>query len=531
MYTVFIADDETDARQHLKSLVDWQSLGFKIIGEAANGCAALSSILEATPDLAVMDLHMPDMSGTDAIGAAKRRGFKGKTIILSKSADFKYAKAAFECGACRYLTKPLRKEELVEALIDVKNQLDDEARARESFNVYREKAKIIILYDLLKGSADVDAIDVNGLGLAADAYQVVICENYNKSQTETKYRFFELLKVANEDNGAYEDVPLFQNEVILLKGCFILDKFKDFLKHYEREQKPQENSPLDSVFLAYGHKVDSLKDVHISYDEAARLLQRRFFCEDRQHTMSYEELPRLDGENAYILSAAALDEYCGRLVGYIQALKRNQVAKTLHELERNLFNSDSPVPRIKLFLIDLYLSIKEKISRLYHNSNILFPRNAEIIDYINGRFYLYEIMLYFTEQFDMIMRSIGNSSSEGVIDDIIHYIEHNYMDNIKLETIAPLFGYNSSYLGKIFNKKVGEGFNVFVDKVRIRHSKELLLNSDLKVYEISEKVGYRNVDYFHTKFKKYVEMSPAEYRKKNQNLDFDMHDAPSKIAT
>ena len=90
------------------------------------------------------------------------------------------------------------------------------------------------------------------------------------------------------------------------------------------------------------------------------------------------------------------------------------------------------------------------------------------------------------------------------------------MDNIKLENIAPLFGYNSSYLGKIFSRKVGVGFNVFVDQVRIEQSKNLLTESDMKVYEIAEKVGYRNVDYFHTKFKKYVNMSPAEYRKQQR---------------
>ena len=142
------------------------------------------------------------------------------------------------------------------------------------------------------------------------------------------------------------------------------------------------------------------------------------------------------------------------------------------------------------FLTDLYLSIKEKIFHLYHNADIAFPSNAEIIEFINEKYYLYEIVLFFTEQFEMIIRAIGNPSSESVMDDIIHYIEHNYMDNIKLENIAPLFGYNSSYLGKIFTKKVGEGFNVFVDKIRIEHSKELLINSSMKVYEIAEKVGY-----------------------------------------
>ena len=167
-------------------------------------------------------------------------------------------------------------------------------------------------------------------------------------------------------------------------------------------------------------------------------------------------------------------------------------------------------------MTDLYLTIKEKLSHLYHNADIQFPGNGDIIAFVGSRYYLYEIILYFTEQFELIMRAIGNPSSDSVMDDIIHYIEHNYMDNIKLENIAPLFGYNSSYLGKIFNKKVGEGFNVFIDKVRINHSKDLLINTELKVYEIAEKVGYRNVDYFHTKFKKYVKESPAEFRKKNK---------------
>ena len=82
-----------------------------------------------------------------------------------------------------------------------------------------------------------------------------------------------------------------------------------------------------------------------------------------------------------------------------------------------------------------------------------------------------------------------------------------------MENIAPLFGYNSAYLGKIFTKTAGESFNSYIDHKRIDHSKELLKENRLKVYEISEKVGYKNVDYFHKKFKKYVGVSPAEYRK------------------
>ena len=90
---------------------------------------------------------------------------------------------------------------------------------------------------------------------------------------------------------------------------------------------------------------------------------------------------------------------------------------------------------------------------------------------------------------------------ESVLDDILYYIDNNYQTNIKLETIAPLFGYNSAYLGKIFTKATGQTFNSYIDHMRIEHSKELLLHRNMKVYEIAEQVGYHNVDYFHKKFK------------------------------
>lgn len=123
-----------------------------------------------------------------------------------------------------------------------------------------------------------------------------------------------------------------------------------------------------------------------------------------------------------------------------------------------------------------------------------------------------------SEQFEIIMNATGNPSHNNVLDDILYHIDHNYYNNIKSESIAPLFGYNSAYLGKIFNKTVGKSFNSYVDHVRIEHSKEMPLSNNLKVYEVAERVGYRNVDYFYKKFWKYVGESPAEFRKQNGNV-------------
>lgn len=114
------------------------------------------------------------------------------------------------------------------------------------------------------------------------------------------------------------------------------------------------------------------------------------------------------------------------------------------------------------------------------------------------------------------MSCIGHYSKDSVLDDILHYIDHNYANPLKLENIAPLFGYNCSYLGKLFKQRTGKSFNTYLDELRIRHSKELLQQGDRKIYEVAEQVGYSNVDYFSTKFKRYVGMSPAEYRRRQK---------------
>ena len=134
-----------------------------------------------------------------------------------------------------------------------------------------------------------------------------------------------------------------------------------------------------------------------------------------------------------------------------------------------------------------------------------------IINY-EGKYYLWAVA---AKKFAAVhdMSALGYSSRDNIIDDVIAYIDHNYKTNITLETIAPLFGYNSSYLGKIFSKKLGQNFNTYLDTLRVEKAKEILTTTKAPVYKVAEMVGYKNVDYFHIKFKKYTGSSPAEYRK------------------
>ncbi len=512
MYKILVADDEDMIRQGIKFLCDYEALGFTIVGEASNGTEAYEQILKLNPDVVLIDIKMPGMTGLEVIEKLNAKDFSGKFVIISSFTDFSYAQQAIRLGVQNYITKPIDEDELAELLSTLKANLDADNELKNSANHYKTKAHNSIIADILSGNSVLSSINRDELNYNADVYQVVLYNKYSFDATDAAYNFADLLRVTNNENDSFDSISMDGNEVLLLKGEFAIQKFNDFLERYERENRPQRNSPLDSLFITYGSKVSSIEDIPVSYKEAFALMNRRFFCDQQQHTIGYMSLPAFSN-TTQIINDELLKEYSDLLLNYIQAFNRNMVAETLNSLQGHLYNAADSIDSIKLFLTDLYLQIKEQMKHLYPNNSIPFASNSDIIRMIDEKFFLYEIILFFTEQFEVIMSLIGSSTRDSVLDDILHYIQHNYTKNITLENIAPLFGYNSSYLGKIFSKKVGENFNSYVDHIRIEKSKELLLSDDSKVYVISEKVGYRSVDYFHIKFKKYVGQSPAEYRK------------------
>ena len=470
METVLIADDEKNIREGLKCILDWESLGFHICGEASNGEDALSSILQNNPSLVLLDIRMPKLTGIDIIRIAREQGYEGKFIILSGYSDFAYAQAAIRYGVDFYLTKPIDEDELLSSIQTIRQSLEEPRLKRSHIEIYRSKAKDVILHEIITGtyhSESEDALsaeDFANMELNADIYQVVIYEKFGTQPEDSSYSFAELLNITNKGNHSFEHFEEDNKDVILLKGEFALHKFEDFLNHYEKKT-PQQGSPLDSLFLAYGRPVRQLDEIYLSYEEAYTLIQRRFFCIQGQHTLGFQELPNLVS-NDYTITDKNLHEYCDILINNIQAFNRKQVASTLFSLEEYLYNVDASIESVKLFLTDLLLQLKESSSRLTRSSSneCTLPSNSTIIDHIDGCHYLYEIIRYISEQVKTILDSQGGSTRESVLDDILYYIDNNYQTNIKMETIAPLFGYNSAYLGKIFTKATGQ---TFMDRLQL----------------------------------------------------------------
>lgn len=141
-----------------------------------------------------------------------------------------------------------------------------------------------------------------------------------------------------------------------------------------------------------------LEDICLSYQDASRLLNRRFFCEPNQHVLGYGDLPPLDNS---VLPRESWNEktmeYSRRLTDYIQPQNRTRIAETLKELESNLYHTSMDIPEIKHYLIDIYLQVKQNLTHTYSNMDVPFSSNATIIDFIENQYYLYEILQYFSE--------------------------------------------------------------------------------------------------------------------------------------
>lgn len=220
-----------------------------------------------------------------------------------------------------------------------------------------------------------------------------------------------------------------------------------------------------------------------------------------------------DNENSdFTLDKAAA--YCESFCSYLQSHNRKAIQDTLLQLRLEFGTADIPYYESRLMLIEIFLDIQQAMLCRYTTASIPFTHNYTIVKTILHADFMYEIFDFFEDQFEMIMSYLSSSSNGKVVYDILHYINHNYRDNIQLSTLATLFGYNSSYLGKLFTKRIGTPFNVYLDNVRISRSKTLLLQRDIKVYAIAEQVGYKSVDYFHQKFKANTGMTPLEFRKK-----------------
>src|SRR5262245_44941038 len=115
---ILIADDHTLVREGLRKIIETQP-GWEVVGEAADGRQAVQQALELKPELVILDLAMPQLSGVDAIQQIVRRLPSTRVLVLSMHADEVYVTRALKAGAHGYLLKDSAGNDLMRAIVAV----------------------------------------------------------------------------------------------------------------------------------------------------------------------------------------------------------------------------------------------------------------------------------------------------------------------------------------------------------------------------------------------------------------------------
>jgi len=115
---IILADDHKIVRQGMRSLLESHP-GFEVVGEASDGEEALKLMETLSPDIAFMDVMMPNLNGIEAAKIARQRGLKTKLIFLSMHANSTYAVRALQSGALAYLLKDSDFTEILQAIQNV----------------------------------------------------------------------------------------------------------------------------------------------------------------------------------------------------------------------------------------------------------------------------------------------------------------------------------------------------------------------------------------------------------------------------
>lgn len=119
-------------------------------------------------------------------------------------------------------------------------------------------------------------------------------------------------------------------------------------------------------------------------------------------------------------------------------------------------------------------------------------------------------------QGDIPAGGTGRSNSTGVIEKVIEHMHANYFADITIAGIAREVGINPVYLGRLFKHNTGIAFNDYLNHIRVEAAAVMLNDpQNFLVYEICEKVGYKDINYFYRMFKNIMTVTPTEYKKQH----------------
>jgi two-component system response regulator YesN len=525
MIRLMIVDDEEEIRQGIKNTIEWEANGVQICDTAENGKEAVEKIDRLQPEIILLDIRMPVMSGLQVLEHIKACHYSTKSIILSGYDDFAYAQSALKNGASDFLLKPCLPQEILETVLKVKALVEEEkgkkelldglkTRFHESLPFLKQMYLTKLLkkiqrqkVDFIENSAlykiNLENRDISAALIRIDEFSAFAAQN---SYEDAELYKFAIWNIADEILGAKLKCEIFQlydDIVALINGrdrcelSGLLNEVKDnILKHLGL-----------SISIGLGSACESIDTVYLSYDEAVKAIDFAFFAGPNSIT-EYEDIKELISyESAYPIHEET------ELLNSIKSGKSSELEENIEAffkgLSRANYSKDVLLKSGMALLMSIYhLGIEKSIDpeEVFGNMQTTISDFLKLNSLASVKAKLYQLAYTSCEKLN------NKKSSNKVVEKALQFISNNYNKDISLETVANEVFITPSYLSLLFKQTMAENFIDYLHKVRIEKACELLKNLRYKTYEVASMVGYNDVKYFSQLFKKYTSMTPSEYK-------------------
>ena len=528
-----IVDDEFYFREALKISIPWEQLGYEICGEAKNGKDALGKIEELKPDVALVDINMPIMDGLEFSRDIKERGLNIKIIILTGYSEFNYAKQAVQLGVKNYILKPIDENELVNALLQIKEVIESEKNIKIETEKLREKVKdsLPILKDKLLNNLiqENSIINIEKVVSEFEYLDIIILSEYYQVAT---------IELDSEDNLYYiiEARELFEFAVSnivseVLKDSFSLEVFNDnsqricVIVGYNKnedylqlnlETKLEEIRELvkqylkTTITIGVGNLKCYMHDISVSYKESLVALKNRAIL-GNDKVILYTSV----SQNRVTTNVYSLENRTQLLMDMRMANVKHAselITKIFQEARIRNINHQM----LDVICIEMISTCFEFSAETRHNFIDIFGDNhINILEMLQSQETIEEIQNLIKDIFVSVINYVEknkNSKSSKIVVKVKSYIYQRYMDDsLNINELSKHLYINYGHLCYLFKKETKFTINEYITEYRLKKAKEYFDLGNQLVLDVANKVGYADANYFGKCFKKYYGISPSNY--------------------
>ena len=524
MLKVVLADDENKVILLMRKLIDWEALGYEVVGIANDGLHALELVQTQQPHLLITDIRMPGCDGIELIRRAKEMQPRLHFIVISGYRQFEYAQSALKYGVEDYLLKPLKQEELSSILLRIKDKLGEEAAVEFQLkqNSERQQERFI---DTLKNAADHDQPFINavqadtefGLHFADGCYFAALVKPdiSNAAQYLNGYQLMmqHTLEIVRQGVQTLADEYA---AALLKEGVAILLYMREYqpvevkqcFTKIRKEIEKQRDLFWDiRSTVCIGSRKDRLEQAGVSMREALWLCRDRL-CHVQPWRDAEIEEPVCSGH--YLMDAAQKKRF-QEAAEYLDANRFTQ------ELESSYRYISRRQPLTGQMLEDWFRQVLEaSLYGMQQNGSVADRFARTMIEDFWRCTNAQDIFLLLRQNIRQeILRLEGEKALRETrpITEAKRYIQQHYQEALRLEDVSSAVGFNATYFSALFKKETGQNFMDYLTELRVNKSKELLCRDDLSVQDVAELVGYRDLKYFSRLFKKITGVSPSDYKK------------------